>query len=137
MRSDDLPAMEREHGLSKDEADFLATKWWALSRPETAQERGLVTSEEQLPQELEEPVAEVTDEIVEEPSGPTESELAAEREAAWRKQLASVHTPEVMDVDTSFLDAYRRTQESRDAAQTFEAPVSAPETAQQPEQSEG
>src|SRR5699024_8523709 len=49
---------------------------------------------------------------------------------------ASVHTPEVMDVDTSFLDAYRRTQESRDAAQTFEAPVSAPETAQQPEQSE-
>src|SRR5699024_4306181 len=99
MRSDDLPAMEREHGLSKDEANFLATKWWALGRPETAQERGLVTAEGQLPQELEEPVAEVTEEVVEEASGPTESELAAEREAAWQKQLASVHTPEVVGVD--------------------------------------
>lgn len=51
MRTDDLTAMRDRHGLSRDEAEYLATKWWALDRPVTAQEDGYDLITEQPTQE--------------------------------------------------------------------------------------
>ncbi|GAA4525594.1 hypothetical protein GCM10023160_18730 [Brachybacterium paraconglomeratum] len=124
MRSDDLEAMQRQHGLSWDEANFLATKWWSLDRPATAQEEGRdAASREAAHEAAEEPVQEgavaeepATEEAVDELAVAGEALATEDQKPSFQQALDAAKGVDV-EIDTSFLDAYRSKQEAPEVTQ--------------------
>ncbi len=99
VRTDDLVAMRREHGMPHDEANYLATKWWALGRPTTAQERGELIAESAPRTKRATPVEPVVVPAVVEPELQTPSSAAAPDEAVIPSAAAPAMTTETEVVE--------------------------------------